>query len=96
MKRREFITLLGGAAVWPLVARAQPSERVRRIGALIGAPESDPESQARVAAFREGLEQRGWSASSVGGTVRPRRGSQSSRRLSLGRHRSRPYPRLRR
>jgi ABC transporter substrate binding protein len=61
MKRREFITLLGGAAVWPLVARAQPSERVRRIGALIGAPESDPESQARVAAFREGLEQRGWS-----------------------------------
>jgi ABC-type uncharacterized transport system substrate-binding protein len=61
MRRREFITLIGRAvAAWPLTARAQPSERMRRIGALIGTPESDPESQARVAALREGLAQRGW------------------------------------
>jgi ABC-type uncharacterized transport system substrate-binding protein len=62
MKRREFITLLGGAAAaWPLAARAQQGERMRRIGALIGGAETDPESRARVAALREGLEQRGWS-----------------------------------
>jgi putative ABC transport system substrate-binding protein len=60
MRRRDFITLLGGAAAWPVTARAQPSERVRRIGVLIGTLESDPESQARVAALREGLAQRGW------------------------------------
>jgi putative ABC transport system substrate-binding protein len=63
MRRREFITLLGGAAaVWPIAARAQQPERVRRIGALIGgSAENDPESRARVAALREGLAQRGWS-----------------------------------
>ncbi len=62
MRRREFITLIGRAvAAWPLTARAQLSERTRRIGALIGTPESDPESQARVAALREGFVQRGWS-----------------------------------
>jgi putative ABC transport system substrate-binding protein len=62
MRRREFIALLGGAAAWPLAARAQQGERVRRIGALIGgAAETDPESRARVAALREGLAQHGWS-----------------------------------
>ena len=58
--RREFITLLGGAAAWPLAARAQQGERVRRIGVLMGGPESDPEEQARLAAFLDGLQQLGW------------------------------------
>jgi ABC-type uncharacterized transport system substrate-binding protein len=61
MNRREFISLIGGAAVtWPLAARAQQGERVRRIGMLVGFAESDPESPARLAAFRHGLERRGW------------------------------------
>jgi putative ABC transport system substrate-binding protein len=60
MKRRELITLLGAAAVaWPLAARAQ-SDRVRRIGVLMAYAESDPEGQAWVAAFREGLQKLGW------------------------------------
>jgi putative tryptophan/tyrosine transport system substrate-binding protein len=62
MKRREFISLVGGAAAWPLAARAQQPEHIRRIALLIGSTEeSDPESQARVAAFREGLAALGWS-----------------------------------
>ncbi len=62
MRRRDFISLLGGAAAaWPFVARAQPGEGVRRIGVLIDLPEADPEAQARVRGFREGLERRGWS-----------------------------------
>jgi putative ABC transport system substrate-binding protein len=61
MKRRDFITLLGGAAVvWPLAARAQPPDRGRRIGMLIGYAEDDQETQARLAAFRQGLERLGW------------------------------------
>ena len=61
MRRREFITFLGGATVaWPLSARAQ-SDQVRRIGVLVGLAEDDPQSKARLAAFRQGLERRGWS-----------------------------------
>jgi putative tryptophan/tyrosine transport system substrate-binding protein len=62
MRRREFITLLGGgAAAWPLAARAQQPERVRRIGVLMAFAESDAEMQARVAVFRQGLRKLGWS-----------------------------------
>jgi ABC-type uncharacterized transport system substrate-binding protein len=60
MRRREFIRLLVGAAAWPLAARAQQGERVRRIGVLVTGAESDPEMQARMAAFRQRLEQLGW------------------------------------
>src|SRR5262249_26182528 len=60
MKRRAFISLLGGAAAWPLAARAQQGERMRRIGVLTPFAESDPEGQARIAAFREGLGKFGW------------------------------------
>jgi putative ABC transport system substrate-binding protein len=63
MNRRTFIAALGGAAAWPIVARAQSerSDRARRIGVLLGAVEErDPEAQARIAAFREGLEALGW------------------------------------
>jgi putative tryptophan/tyrosine transport system substrate-binding protein len=61
MKRREFISLLGGAAAaWPLVARAQQPDRMRRIGVLMNLAERDPEGQARIAAFREGLGKLGW------------------------------------
>jgi putative ABC transport system substrate-binding protein len=60
MRRREFISLLGGAAVsWPLAARAQP-ERVRRIGVLMHLSENDPEAQARIRALLGGLQQLGW------------------------------------
>jgi putative tryptophan/tyrosine transport system substrate-binding protein len=59
--RRDFITLLGGTAVWPLAARAQQLERTRRVGALVGLAEDDPEMKARLAGFRQGLEKRGWS-----------------------------------
>ena len=61
MKRRDFITLLGGAAAaWPLAARAQQSAQIRRVGMLIGYAENDPETQARLAAFRQAFEQLGW------------------------------------
>src|SRR5262245_8556403 len=61
MKRREFITLLGGAATaWPIAARAQQGERMRRIGVLMAVPENDPEYQTFVAAFREELQKLGW------------------------------------
>jgi putative tryptophan/tyrosine transport system substrate-binding protein len=60
MKRREFITLLGGAAAWPLTARAEQPNGMRRIGILITLAESDTVGQAYVGAFREGLQKLGW------------------------------------
>jgi len=60
MKRREFITLLGGAVAWPLAARAQQGERVRRIGVLMHSRPDDPEAQARLLAFLQGLSEAGW------------------------------------
>jgi len=69
MKRREFITLIGGAAAaWPLAARAQQSsERVRRIGVLMSAVESDPRALENITAFAQGLAELGWT---VGRNVR--------------------------
>src|SRR3954453_14981827 len=61
MRRRELIALLGGAAVgWPLTARAQQANRVRRVGVLIATKEGDPEGMARLAAFTQGLANAGW------------------------------------
>jgi putative tryptophan/tyrosine transport system substrate-binding protein len=60
MRRREFIGLLGGAATWPLAARAQQGQRVRRVGMLMGFAETDPQSPLRIRAFRETLEKAGW------------------------------------
>jgi putative ABC transport system substrate-binding protein len=67
MRRREFVSLLGAAAAWPLAARSQQGERMRRTGVLINFASDDVEGQARLTAFREGLRQLGWTE---GGNVR--------------------------
>jgi putative ABC transport system substrate-binding protein len=68
MKRREFLTLIGGAvAGWPFAARAQQGERMRRIGVLLPAAADDAEFQVRVGAFLQGLQQSGWT---IGRNVR--------------------------
>src|SRR5262245_20576237 len=60
MRRREFITLIGGSVAWPLTARAQQGERMRRIGVLMPSAADDPEYQARLTAFLHRLSQLGW------------------------------------
>jgi putative ABC transport system substrate-binding protein len=60
MKRREFIALIGGAAAWPLAARAQQPERMRRIGMLMSLTPDDPDGRARSDAFLQGLQRSGW------------------------------------
>jgi putative tryptophan/tyrosine transport system substrate-binding protein len=67
LKRRELITLLGGAAAWPLAARAQQPDRVRRIGILTYLASDDADWQSRNAAFLQGLQELGWA---VGRNVR--------------------------
>src|SRR5262245_56206277 len=65
MRRREFISLIGGAAAWPFAARSQQPERMRRIGFLMSSwAEDDPESKPRIAAFVEGLQQLDWTVGS--------------------------------
>jgi hypothetical protein len=98
MRRRDFITALGGmaAAAWPLAARAQQAEQMRRIGVLVAPLESDREAQRWISALREGLEKLGWNdgrarsqptclssspqRSSYSSTSRPRRHSVSKSR----------------
>jgi len=66
MRRREFITLLGRLAlVWPLAARAEQPSAVRRIGVLMNFRANDPEGQARVTAFVQGLQRFGWTEGAV-------------------------------
>jgi putative tryptophan/tyrosine transport system substrate-binding protein len=60
VNRRSFTSLLGGAAAWPLAARAQQSERARLVGVLVGLPEDSSDIRARLAGFRQGLEKLGW------------------------------------
>jgi len=60
MRRRDFITLIGGAAAWPVAARAESRERIRRIGVLTNRAADDPEVQTRYAAFLQGLQEAGW------------------------------------
>jgi hypothetical protein len=72
LKRRQFVTLLGGAAAWPFAARAQQGERMRRIGVLINVTSITPASQIQIAAFQQGLQEAGWSVGRNAEQCRPR------------------------
>src|SRR5262245_26224835 len=63
--RREFMTLLGGAAAWPLAASAQQGERVRRIGIIMPASSDDPEYPVRIGAFLQEMQRLGWTIGRV-------------------------------
>ena len=66
MRRREFIFLVAtNAAAWPMAARAQQSERIRRVGVLMGIAESDPQGQLEITTFRQGLQKLGWTGRNV-------------------------------
>jgi putative ABC transport system substrate-binding protein len=67
MRRRDFVTLIGGAATWPLAARAQQTGRLRRIGVLMSTAADDAQGQVWSAAFAQGLQQLGWE---VGGNAK--------------------------
>jgi hypothetical protein len=101
VKRREFITLLGGAAAsWPLAALAQQPERMRRIGVLSGgAVADDPDAEGLLAAFLQGLQQLGWtdgrSIRLFGGTHRKRPRGPPRGRRSLIAHRGGSFPHAR-
>jgi hypothetical protein len=84
MRRRDFIALLGGAAAWPVAALAQQADRMRHIGVLMPAAESDPEYQTRMGAFQQ--------AGAVGLDRRP----QCAHRHSLGHKQCRPHSQIRR
>src|SRR5262249_57778012 len=60
MRRRAFLKMLGGSALWPLAAQAQQLERVRRIGVLMAYAEDNPDGKPRIAAFAQGLRELGW------------------------------------
>jgi putative tryptophan/tyrosine transport system substrate-binding protein len=82
VKRREFITLLGGAAAaWPLAARAQQGERVRRVGVLMNLTSDDPEALSRITAFVQGLQQLGWTEGRINMRIDTRWGAGDAARF---------------
>jgi putative ABC transport system substrate-binding protein len=85
MKRREFIAGLGGAAAWPLAARAQQRDRVRRVGVLIPFDEHDPEQKCRLSAFTQALAGLGWTEGRNVGMDLRRYGDDINRARALAR-----------
>ena len=84
MRRREFIFLIGGsAAAWPLIARAQQPDTVRRIGILTNLSKDDPEGRARDEAFAERLRQLGWSETATCGSKSARLAAVQSSRANM-------------